>query len=73
MKIEHRFSFFIVQLAKKMNDPNIHALIFIFLGIKELKMKKWKSILFCFQTYKNEKWKSVVNFLFFYDSKPKWN
>ena len=50
MKIEHRFSFFIVQLAKKMNDPNIHALIFIFLGIKELKMKKWKSILFCFQT-----------------------
>ena len=26
MKIEHRFSFFIFQLAEKMNDPNIHAL-----------------------------------------------
>ena len=25
MKIEHRFSFFIFQLAEKMNDPNIHA------------------------------------------------
>ena len=50
IKIEHRFSFFVVQLAKKMNEPNIHALIFIFLGIKELKMKKWRSILFCFQT-----------------------
>ena len=26
MKIEHTFSFFIFQLAGKMNDPNIHAL-----------------------------------------------
>ena len=25
MKIEHRFSFFIFQLAEKMNDPKIHA------------------------------------------------
>ena len=24
MKIEHRFSFFIFQLAEKMNDPNIY-------------------------------------------------
>ena len=26
MKIEHRFSFFILKLSEKMNDPNIHAL-----------------------------------------------
>ena len=26
IKIEHRFSFFIFQLAEKMNDPKIHAL-----------------------------------------------
>ena len=25
MKIGHRFSFFIFQLAEKMNDPKIHA------------------------------------------------
>ena len=25
MKIEHRFSFFIFQLAEKMNGPKIHA------------------------------------------------
>ena len=25
MKIEHRFSFFIFQLAEKMNDPKIQA------------------------------------------------
>ena len=25
MKIDHRFSFFIFQLAEKMNDPKIHA------------------------------------------------
>ena len=26
MKIDHRFSFFIFQLAEEMNDPKIHAL-----------------------------------------------
>ena len=33
MKIEHRFSFFIFQLAEKMNDPNIHAFQKIFLHV----------------------------------------
>ena len=33
MKIEHRFSFFIFQLAEKMNDPNIHAFQKLFLYV----------------------------------------
>ena len=40
MKIGHRFSFFIFQLAEKMNDPKIHAFTSVQLGINQRGKKK---------------------------------
>ena len=40
MKIGHRFSFFIFQLAEKMNDPKIHAFTSVQLGVNQRGKKK---------------------------------
>ena len=40
MKIGHRFSFFIFQLAEKMNDPKIQAFTSVQLGINQRGKKK---------------------------------
>ena len=40
MKIGHRFSFFIFQLAEKMNDPKIHAFTSVQLDINQRGKKK---------------------------------
>ena len=40
MKIGHRFSFFIFQLAEKMNDPKIHAFTSVQLGINQRGKKR---------------------------------